>query len=295
MIPKEFLKSVAFQRKFETKQEEKEFAENEKEFREEIEMHRAELELYGDDFEMEDFQRPPGGVDKYQKLERELFNEGYSDEEIFESVMLIRVDDEYYKMQKGAVYFLGCPLSIYEQTYENRKNEFLKNNFNDYYEIDFIKSELSSFQNFQFYGSSKIHKEIKVSINRCEEFLLDMAKDIGYEFSKVAGVYEFCIGTDQSSDDIPLEIPSIDKIRLLIELGVIDFLKERSLDGHPMSANSLAKIVSKIIGVKHTTISRNINAYLNDSIRDKNYPLSENKLIEIHDIITRNKMKTRKM
>lgn len=295
MIPKEFLKSIAFQRKFETKQEEKEFAKNEKEFREEIEMHRAESELYGDDFEMEDFHRPPGGVDKYQKLERELFHEGYSDDEIFEAVMLIRVDDEYYKMQKGAVYFLGCPLSIYEQTYEIRKNEFLKENFNDFYEIDFIKAELLSFQNFKFYGSPKIHKDLKVSIERCKEFLLDMAKDIGYEFSKVSDAYKFSIGTDQSSDDVVLELPSIDKIRLLIELGVIDFLKDRSLDGQPMSANSLAKIIAKIIGVKHTTISRNINAYLNDSVRDKNYPLSENKLTEIHDIITRNKMKTRKM
>ena len=295
MIPSQFLNSIQAKNKFHAKEEEKEAKKNEEDFQEEIAMHREELELYGDDFETDDFHRPPGGVDKYEKLEWELFQEGYSEKEINDQVMPIRIDDEYYKMQKGAVYFPGCPVSIYEQTYENRKIKFLNENFNDFSEIDFVRNELSNFQNFEFYGSPKIHKEVKVSIQRSTEFLIDLATDIGYEASKINDSYQFSIDTSNGSDDSSTELPSIDKIRLLIELGVIDFLKDRSLDGLPMSANSLAKIVSKLIGAKQNTISRNINAYLNDSVSDKNYPISKNKIIEIHEIINRNKMKTRKM
>ena len=74
-------------------------------------------------------------------------------------------------------------------------------------------------------------------------------------------------------DSIDLsESKGIDKIRYLIELGVLDFLKTKAI---VHSNNALASAVSGITGVKQTTVQPYINAYFTDTF--KNNPLSNAK------------------
>ena len=71
------------------------------------------------------------------------------------------------------------------------------------------------------------------------------------------------------------EAKDVNKIRYLIELGVLDFLKTKAI---VHSNNALASAVSGITGIKQTTAQPYINAYFTDTV--KNNPLSNTKEME---------------
>ena len=75
----------------------------------------------------------------------------------------------------------------------------------------------------------------------------------------------------QNSIDLS-ETKDINKIRYLIELGVLEFIKTKAI-AH--SHNSIASLISGITGIKQTTVQPYINAYFTDT--KKNNPLSNTK------------------
>lgn len=93
-------------------------------------------------------------------LENKLLKE-FKIKEIFEN--------ECNNFSQNEIYFYGCNLKIYESTYNNRLNLFLKK-YCDVVENDFIKYELKTIVKYRFlFDETK--KQIKYSIKKRNEYL----------------------------------------------------------------------------------------------------------------------------
>ena len=74
-------------------------------------------------------------------------------------------------------------------------------------------------------------------------------------------------------------ISNIKKIIYLNELGIIDYLKSK--EPFNTSINSLAKIISTIIGANPTSIQPILNAMFGNQVNEKNNPLNSEKNVAI--------------
>jgi hypothetical protein len=69
----------------------------------------------------------------------------------------------------------------------------------------------------------------------------------------------------------------IDKVRFLIEMGVVDYLSENHFEH---SVSSLATALTSVTGIKHSTLKGYLNAYLSTPGNKQN-PMNDSKKVEV--------------
>lgn len=103
----------------------------------------------------------------------------------------------------------------------------------------------------------------------------------------------------ENSQNPPIEkdvIPDVnvktqkDQIRLLYDLGIIDFLVGKYPNSLKHSQNQVSKLISKIINVNNNSIQPTINALLSDTV-NKNYPKQTTSIKSIIDNLDANESK----
>lgn len=83
---------------------------------------------------------------------------------------------------------------------------------------------------------------------------------------------------DIADQEEEIEIPPIElktqkeQIRLLYELGVIDFLREKYPNKLNSSNNQIAVLLSQILKLERTSVQPTLNALLSNNSSNKNYP-----------------------
>lgn len=100
--------------------------------------------------------------------------------EFYSDKILQGFDDDYKRLIDLQVYFYGCPLNIYTNTYKQRLNDFLEV-FNEAKEIDFIEYELNKgISKIEYVLSKVTHMKIKHSLKVRFEFLESRAFELGF-------------------------------------------------------------------------------------------------------------------
>jgi hypothetical protein len=79
------------------------------------------------------------------------------------------------------------------------------------------------------------------------------------------------------TEDVAIPEKTIEKVRMLILLGVIDLIRNND-PNKGANANQLSEVFAKILDVKRTSIQPIIHAYINDGTANKHHPFySEDK------------------
>lgn len=172
-------------------------------------------------------------------------------------------------------------------TEETIVTEYLKNN-TDFYKIRFdienkdvrkyVDQRLILLETIQFFCDKKGSNQIEV-INTIDKIqnggLLE-----NYNFVNACACVNIInnkITEPQPSPDFSEDTDNKEKLILLNELGVIDFLKSKA--PFNTSVNALATALSGILGIKQKTLQSYLNPMLNPTAGQRNNPY-ENKELE---------------
>jgi len=188
---------------------------------------------------------------------------------------------DYKKHVEKGEYFIGCPFKIYSEQFEKRKKEFTTGS--DASDIDFLAQEYANTYHEAFgFCPDNIKKEIQFSTTRTREFLDEKIAKTPYkleyhldDLEEISFSYAKKINHDSDTNELIVderELTHVEKAAYLELMGVFDYV--RSLASHGISENKLAKVMSFISGVPHSTMQRYINGIRdkggkNDPLRDK--------------------------
>ena len=196
---------------------------------------------------------------------------------------------EYYKLFQEGKYFKGCPLKLFQDTYDYRLKKFISKNI-DGREVDFILKQYTQLANYNFFPflPEKLKENIKISLQKTKEYLITIAADLGYKIvweednNGVKFKYEM-IETISSNEVEAIEIieeSAVKKIIYLKELGIIELLVERSKANSGFSTNGIAKVLSAITGEKISTLQSALNPIGNLTVSQKNSPYNNPSNVE---------------
>lgn len=192
---------------------------------------------------------------------------------------------EYQYFLKSEIFFEGCSLSVFTETYNIRLEEFLGTKF-DLLEIDFIVKQYNNLKKYKLFKFCPvdIKNQILISIRRQLEFLEERAVNLGYQIEKneTKNLFDAVKIQRFSNEDEILDLSDTDVVERIIyleKLGIINYLREKNLLG--ISNNKLASLLSAIIGKNSSTIQSYINPIGNPSVSQKNNPLTKTKKVEI--------------
>jgi hypothetical protein len=203
--------------------------------------------------------------------------------------IITNFEKEYDNNIKEGNYFLGCPFSIYETTYLERLKNFINENSKDVYdESHFVKTELRDTLEYDVESTlqGQIREQLKKSIIRRKEFLIDKLESLGFIFKVVKDKYGKIKSVSKKGTKKEIEQESAldlsdtslaEKIIYLKLLGVYDFLASK--EPFNMSKNALATVISAITSEKATSIQSAINPIDNPSTSQKNNPLENDKKV----------------
>lgn len=201
----------------------------------------------------------------------------------------ISFTEEYNEFVDKGKYFIGCPFSIYKSTYSKRLENFINDNIKDLLdESHFVKTELRDTLEYNVNSllGSEISAQLKKSIFRRKEFLIDKLESLGFIFRILKDEYGKIISVSKKGTKTVIEQePALDlsdtslaeKIIYLKLLGVYDFLASKK--PFNMSKNALATVISAITSEKATSIQSAINPIDNPSTIQKNNPLENDKKV----------------
>lgn len=202
----------------------------------------------------------------------------------------ISFTEEYNEFVDEGKYFIGCPFSIYKSTYSKRLEKFINDNIKDLLdESHFVKTELRDTLEYNVNSllGSEISAQLKKSIFRRKEFLIDKLESLGFifrilkdEYGKIKSVSKKgIIKVIEQEPALDLSDTSLaEKIIYLKLLGVYDFLLKQ--EPFNMSKNRLATVISAITGGKAISVQSAINPIDNDGVKSKNNPLDNGKNVE---------------
>lgn len=201
----------------------------------------------------------------------------------------ISFTEEYNEFVDEGKYFIGCPFSIYKSTYSKRLENFINDNIKDLLdESHFVKTELRNTLEYNVNSllGSEISAQLKKSIFRRKEFLIDKLESLGFIFRILKDEYGKIISVSKKGTKKEIEQESAldlsdtslaEKIIYLKLLGVYDFLASKK--PFNMSKNALATVISAITSEKATSIQSAINPIDNYSVSQKNNPLENDKKV----------------
>ena len=163
------------------------------------------------------------------------------------------------------IFFNQCSFTVYESTFESRFMEY-KKVYVDTKLIDFSALEVpyltNNTCNSLFRMLNKINKKrVTDSTEKKFEFFRDKFEKIDALIIKPEPELE---PHDLSDSNIS------EKIALLYELGIIDYLHKKG--GKPHTVNSIATVLSGITGIKAKTIQSAINPFINTVSTSKGTP-----------------------
>ncbi len=204
-----------------------------------------------------------------------------------EHVLKEQIKREYIKQYKNFVkknqYFFGCPIEVYEHTYQERLNNFLPKN-GDSKEIDFLIKELNSIKSTTDSSPERIPEEyqekVKYSLKRQKELILEKIDLLDYDIVEENSKYSYEIRpvsneTKNSENSI---LSATEKVIYLELLGVIDFIRSKANNG--ISINQLAKIIGLITGENEKTIQSYLNPMESSQANQKNNPMDKTDKVE---------------
>lgn len=163
--------------------------------------------------------------------------------------------------KKDNIYFSFCAFSVYKKTYKNRLHISMSQDNNKIYnELEFIDSEIQYLHNLKAnFKSNFYHDELINPFDKKFKFLEEK------QFKKT-------IPIDNNTPDLS-NANAKEKIIFLHELGILDFLKDKS--PYNTSTNKLATILSAITGIKSNTIQPYINPINNPQANQNKNPLND--------------------
>ncbi len=203
-------------------------------------------------------------------------------------------EKEYSNLNLKGQYFPGCRFQVYIDTYHERLLTYINNNV-DATEITFLKDELR--QNITFvcldYIPLKILEAIEHSLELQKHYLEEKIHTLGfkaiyderyYSNPKDSFIVKFekVSNNEKSNIEILESVKATEKIIYLHELGVLDFLKNKS--PFNTDTNLLAEVLSKVLEERQTTIQSYLNPIYSPGVNQRNNPLN--------NPTTKNKIKT---
>ncbi len=105
--------------------------------------------------------------------------------------------------------------------------------------------------------------------------LIPILKFVVYELSKVIQSFETKNDLNNAID--LSNTNNTEKIIMLTQLGVLDFLREQQ--PFSVSTNALANAISGITGIKNVSVQPMINPILNNTVNQKNNPFNTKKTV----------------
>ncbi len=225
--------------------------------------------------------------------------------------ILILLNKLYYASSNDNFYWMDCPLSVFENTIEERlkdkKEKFLDPDLsvdrmflNEYKQLNNIATVLGykhfsdvhrhlgavnpTLNDFRSFGYQHIIDKELSTKEKLEGARLDKIKFIENYFKQRGehiifrdGKYYLDQITNQETDFDLSDTKSTEKIIYLHELGILDFLEK---NGFNYSKNSLATVISAFTGIKQETAQSYLNPINNSSSIQKNNPLNRKKNVE---------------
>ena len=199
---------------------------------------------------------------------------------------------EYKNFHNKAIYFSGCKINVYKESYDRRLQEYLGLN-DESDELDFIKSELENiirYITFEF-APKDLQLIIKRSLEKQTDFLERKLESLGYLATYEAAIrnYRHNAGIvklkrmdlppaveTESLDD--LELKPKEKLIALHELGILEFLLANpSLEKNVFK---ISKILGPILNIKPTTLNSYLNPILNELADPRNDPYNNTAQVE---------------
>lgn len=170
---------------------------------------------------------------------------------------------------------------VIEAHYYDLLEEYLKENpgSNEY---EMVKNEIDFYEDF-------IEKFIKESYNVLYSNKEDKEKQL-IEYKKYLNYFKDKIRTLVKPKEDNLDISNdktfnIEKVAWLIQLGVVDFLKEKFPQ---IDDSKLSQLINSFTGIKAKTVYRNLNDYKtkkNTGIEQKNNPITETRIKKINQTL----------
>lgn len=224
---------------------------------------------------------------------RQLYNAGLEDTlqdpktgEYWDVLLSESYSKDYMACVKKQEYFIGCPIAIYLQHFEERKKHYISANV-DVLEIDFIVNEYNSLSKPDFlFTTSSLQKSITKSKIRTFEYLQEQVEKTPYELIMTGHekgiVYSYSkkkpvmVSQDEFIADLS-KTTAIEKVAYLQVLGVLDFIKSKA----PLniSETALASVVSSFTGIEAATLKRYLVGIHHEG--DKNNPLKDTRKKEL--------------
>jgi hypothetical protein len=183
--------------------------------------------------------------------------------DILEKYINLSFEKLFLFSHENNIFFKECSFTVYESTFESRFTEY-KKTYVDTKLIDFASLEVPylthNTSSILFRMLNKINrKRVSDSTEKKFEFLTNKFKNLDT--------------VPKESETEPLDLSdskTLEKIALLYELGIIDYLHNK--DGKPHTVNSIATVLSGITGIKAKTIQSAINPFINTHSTSKGTP-----------------------
>ncbi len=186
----------------------------------------------------------------------------------------------YKKSHKESFFWQYCTMSVYEAYYETRLKEYLED-FPDSTEITFIEEELRDVKAGFLAEIDDIRMCVELPIES-RYYLPTQQKKIVYLKKKMNKLILSMDGkVKHPSEEKYINIEKKEQIAYMMEMGIIDFLKN-SMNGIATPSN-LGRLVSKITGMKPGTAQRYLALWED---KDEVY-LKEQKLRDIKEEVSK--------
>jgi hypothetical protein len=199
---------------------------------------------------------------------------------------------ELKELNDSNTFFYCCKFKTYAKTYNERLDAFLVE-FEDAESINFLQDEFECYskpiRSHEVYRelNQESYKKLNFTRDKTLKFIVNQAKQIGYHINDEGDGFEkmknYNIEEIKETENFTItdlgELRGTEKILMLHELGIIDFLKTK--EPFNLSNNSLATIIGSITGEKATTIQSYLNPILSPKTIQKNNPLKSKKTLEI--------------
>lgn len=188
------------------------------------------------------------------------------DAELIERVqeLILQTSNEVYNESlSNNTFSIYCAANVYRNTYKERLTEFINSSQPMVSEETFINSELNLYKYLIDSQNAYLYTEIKTAFKH-----------------KIAFLYSKQDSLDSISEPLTemLDCYATEKIAILHEFGVLDFLKNQ--EAFKTTTNNLAKYLSLITGEKASTLQSYLNPIFNKHVDQSKNPLSKKEIID---------------
>jgi hypothetical protein len=216
----------------------------------------------------------------FNSLKEEFDNSLFKVVSKIQKLVKIKNEGGFYEKIKWPIIFNEAKEEILHLRFSREiENDFL---------LNYINRKISDFENNEAFKECKNVPMMKLHQEGLADLLL-----VWHEFKEWYQI-EILNENINLESTIDLNLPEIElktqkeQIRLLYELGVIEFLQKKYPATLKGNNNQIAHLIAQILKFEKTSIQPTVNALLNDNATNKNYPKDSVKTKAIIDKLNLN-------